>query len=323
MQIPFRIASLTFSSPVLLAPMAGYTDLPFRLQVRALGGLGLAYSEMLNPRSILYGGGRKRAAILATCPEDTPLAHQLYGKDPELMAAAAQWLVERGATLIDVNMGCPQKKIARTGAGAGLLKDPAAAVRLAKRVIASVKVPVTAKIRLGWDAHCHVAESLARDLEQAGAAALTIHGRTRGQGYAGRADWDRIGDVVRAVERMPVIGNGDIVSPETAREMFSRTGCAAIMVGRAALKNPWLIREIWNDLQGLPPLPPPDRPERLAFLRAHFERHVRHYGEHGGVVLFRKWIPQYARDLGLPREQMVCLLQIMGLDEMREALAGI
>jgi nifR3 family TIM-barrel protein len=236
------------------------------------------------------------------------------------MTDAARWLQDHGASLIDLNMGCPQRKISARGAGAGLLRQPAAAVALTARIVGAVGVPVTVKIRLGWDRDSLVAVELARELERAGIAALTVHGRTRGQGYLGEADRDAIGQVVAAVSTIPVIGNGDILSPETARRMLTETGCAGIMLGRGALREPWLIRDIWQALQGLPPLPPPARGERLRLMLRHLDAMLRHYGEPAGAVLFRKWIPHYAAKLGWPRPAMVRLLHIADPADLRSAL---
>jgi tRNA-dihydrouridine synthase B len=315
-----RIGSLHLESPILLAPMAGYTDLPFRSIVRALGGLGLAFAEMMNPPSILIGRGKRRAEILATAPEDSPLGHQIYGTDPDLMAQAARWLEEHGTDLVDINMGCPQREITSGNAGAALLKRPEEAVRIAERVVRSVSVPVTAKIRLGWDTDSIVATELARRLEGVGIAAITVHGRTRQQGYSGQASLAEIAKVVAAVERIPVIGNGDITSPTAARRMLQETGCAGIMLARGATKDPWLIRDIWMDLAGLPPFPAPSRGDRVAILREQFECSILHYGELHAVAIFRRWIPQRSSSLGLSREQMLQLLKIRDLAEMRAAL---
>jgi tRNA-dihydrouridine synthase B len=319
-----RIGSLVFATPVFLAPMAGYTDLAFRQNVRPFGGIGLAYTEMISPSSLLRGRGKKRGTLLATCEADRPLAYQIYGADAAMLCAAAQWIEAHGGSLIDINMGCPQRKISTHGAGAGLLRDPRNAVAVAAQVVASVKVPVTAKLRLGWDHSQVVAHDLAQALEdEAGVAAITIHGRTRGQGYAGASDLQAIRRVVASVKRIPVIGNGDVTSPAAARRMFAETGCAAIMVGRGMLNNPWLIRDIWASLQGLPPVPPPGRGDWIAFMRGHLERMQELYGPQGGVLLFRKWIPIYVRKLLSGRPEMVRWLQITDPEEMKRAMESI
>jgi len=300
--------------------MAGYSDLPFRRLVRNHGGLGLAFTEMINPQSILHQKGRRVREILATDAEDRPLGYQIYGTDPKALQEAARILQERGAALIDINMGCPQRKIAARGAGAGLLRDPAAAVRLAAAVIASVAIPVTVKLRLGWDHKTPIAAGLARDLETAGAAALTIHGRTRGQGYMGSSDLEAIRQVVESVRAIPVIGNGDIISPAAAVTMLDRTGCAGIMLGRGVLRNPRLIRQIWRHLQGWPDEPIPESAAQWAEMEQHLDSVCGLYGERAGHLLFRKWVPFYASRLKIKRPAMVQLLTITGLDEFKDAL---
>ncbi len=320
------IGALKLSSLVLMAPMAGYTDLPFRLCLRRLGGLGLAYTEMLNPGGFLVSRKLQRSEILKTTPEDRPLGYQIYGKDPDIMARGAQWLEQRGAELIDLNMGCPQRKISARGAGAGLLKTPEKAVEIARQVVQAVKIPVTAKMRLGWDSPWMAAQ-LAGDLEKVGVAAIAVHGRTKAQGFAGKADYEGIRAVVEAVKHIPVIANGDIVSIATAREMFQKTGCAAIMLGRFALKEPWIIRDIARDLAGDPPLPRPTAGERDRILRDHFDGYVKLYGEKSAVLRFRKWIPLYFKGHPDSRASMVSLLRIKDvaewLDRVPAALSAV
>lgn len=315
-----QIGSLSLETPVLLAPMAGYTDLPFRTILRSLGGLGLAYTEMVSPQSVLFGKGNRRNEILATSLEDRPLAHQIYGTDPQLMSDAARWLEDHGAVVVDINMGCPQREITSSSAGAALLRNPLAAARLAEQVVNSVSIPVTAKLRLGWDAQSIVATELAQDLERAGVAAITVHGRTREQGFVGQVNLDGIRRVVESVERIPVIGNGDIISREAGLRMLRETGCSAIMVGRGAVRDPWLIRDLWRALQGLPQLPQPTYGERLGLLREQFERSILHYGERYAVPIFRRWLAERARQLNWSKERMLRTLKIGTIPEMRQAL---
>ena len=173
---------------------------------------------------------------------------------------------------------------------------------------------------MGWDSQSLVAKELAVALEETGVAAITVHGRTRGQKYAGQADWPAIREVVESVRTIPVIGNGDVTSPDTARALWESTGCAGIMIGRAALKNPWLMRAIWNSMRGFPAEQCVSAEERRAFLIAHLDRHLAQYGDAGGVVLFRKWIPQYVKAAGLSRERMAKVMTILGVDTLRGAL---
>ncbi len=320
----FRIGALAFPSPVVLAPLAGYSDLPFRNLIRDRGGLGLAFSEMIRPGGLLLGREKKKQWILATGPEDQPLGWQIYGKDPPLMADAARWLQDHGARLIDLNMGCPQKKISFRGAGAGLLKTPDLAVEIAERVIKAVTVPVTAKIRLGWDDHTLIGQDLARRLAEAGISALTVHGRTAVQSFGGQADWTAIAAIAATIPGIPVIGNGDISTPETAVMRLATSGCAAIMIGRGAMRNPWLIRDITQAIAGRPPFPKPGKAEILTLTLHHFDRHSELYGPEKGGILFRKWIPLYLRPLlKMERPAMVKLLTIPGPRELRDALASL
>jgi len=318
------IGSIELPTPVLLAPMAGYTDLAFRSMVRSLGGLGLAYSEMLNPRSFLIGRAKNAKHLLQTNASDVPLAYQIYGHEPEVLADGAKWLVEYyGARVIDINMGCPQKKIARRGAGAGLLRTPGKAIDIARKVVATAGVPVTVKIRiLPADAGISTME-LVREFEQAGVAAITVHARTCVQKFSGCADWPAIRAVVEVVNRIPVFGNGDVCSPEDAVRMINETGCKAIMVGRQAIKDPWLPRQIASALGYLPPLQRVSRAERVSFMLMHLQRMEEQYGEKSATLLFRRWIPQYSKTLPIPRLQMIELLRIADPETMMMELQKV
>jgi tRNA-dihydrouridine synthase B len=322
MQTKLQLGSLALESAVFLAPMAGYTNLPYRLIVRSFGGLGLAFTEMLNPISILRGRERKVKYLLATSAEDQPLGYQIYGKEPAQLAEAARWLADRGAPLIDVNMGCPQRKISGRGAGAGLLRKPDLAVEIARRVIEAVKLPVTVKIRLGWDNTLPAVE-LSKEFEKLGVAAITVHGRTRMQQFMGKSDWDAIAAVRGAVDKVPVIANGDVVSVESARQAFKITGCAGIMLGRQPIKEPWIIRDIARDLTGLPPLPPPNREEHLALMLKHFELCAQMYGEEFTVLQFRKWVPQYLKGKSVPRPTLAALQQMKEAAELKAKLMEV
>jgi len=312
--LPLRIGSLSLSTPLLMAPMAGYSDLPFRRLVREQGGLGLAFTEMLNPNCVIRKKSKRAREILATATDDQPLGYQLYGTDPTLMREAAIALEAQGAVLIDINMGCPQRKISSRGAGAALA--------LAAAVCQSVHIPVTVKMRLGWDHESHVAAELTRQMAGIGIAAVTIHGRTRGQGYMGNADLDAIGAVVVAGGSMPVIGNGDILTPLDAVRMLQVTGCAGLMLGRGIMRNPCLMRDTLKYLQGLPPDPAPTLHNCIALALRHLDGMVALYGPDGGALLFRKWIPFYASGLRLKKPAMVALLQIAGLEKLKAALVS-
>jgi tRNA-dihydrouridine synthase B len=320
---PFAVGGLELDSPVVLAPMAGYTDMAFRLAVRRLGGLGLAVSEMLNPRSFLIGKSGKAAQIVATCPEDSPLACQLYGHEPDIMADGARWLEGNGAAVIDINMGCPQKKISRRGAGAGLLRTPDLAERIVRRVVSSVTIPVTVKVRLVPQDDGDLTARFVRGIADAGAAAVTVHARTRKESFSGSADWSLIARVVEAVPDIPIIGNGDVMSVASALAMVRQTGCRGIMVGRHALKNPWAIRETSAALRGESPPPRPDWSGHIAFMAAHLELMCGLYGEKLAAVLFRRWIPQYAKGLPLDRREMIRLIGIREIDDLRSQILAL
>jgi len=292
-----RIGSLTLSTNLCLAPLAGYTNLPFRLVVRSLGGLGLATTELVNARSLLERRP-KALQLLQTHPADTPLAAQLFGSVPEEMRDAAQVLEARGVAAIDLNMGCPAPKVCRSGSGSALLANPDRAVAVARAVVAAVRVPVTAKMRLGWDAAHVTAPELARALEDAGVAAVFVHGRTRDQGFSGPVSLAGIRAVVAAVRRIPVVGNGDVTTPEAARVMLEQTGCAGVSIGRGAFYDPWIFSRTWHYLQTGQPLPEPTFEQRVALMSRHLDLMIELFGEAQGCRMFRKIAPWYARRFG-------------------------
>ena len=236
------IASVRLEGNVFLAPMAGVTDFPFRLLCREMG-CALAFTEMVSAKGMLLAPPGNRAAreLLLTSPQEGPVALQLFGREPQTVAEAARRLAGDGRfCLVDLNMGCPAPKIAGSGEGSGLLREPDLAVRVAEAVVRASPVPVTVKLRMGWDEDSLVYEELGRRLQDAGVSALTLHARTRRQFYAGRADWDAIARLKRAVS-IPVIGNGDVTCLRDARRMMEQTGCDAAMIGRAAMGNPWVF----------------------------------------------------------------------------------
>lgn len=235
-----NIASVRLEGNVFLAPMAGVTDFPFRLLCREMG-CALAFTEMVSAKGMLLAPPGNRAAreLLLTSPQEGPVALQLFGREPQTVAEAARRLAGDGRfCLVDLNMGCPAPKIAGSGEGSGLLREPDLAVRVAEAVVRASPVPVTVKLRTGWDEDSLVYEELGRRLQEVGVSALTLHARTRRQFYAGRADWDAIARLKRAVS-IPVIGNGDVTCLQDARRMMEQTGCDAAMIGRAAMGNPW------------------------------------------------------------------------------------
>jgi nifR3 family TIM-barrel protein len=294
MRQPFWLGGTLIPSRFFLAPLAGYTSLAFRLAVRRAGGLGLATTDLVNARSLIEK--RRRAFELAeTCDQDRPLSIQIYGTVIAEMEQAARWVEAEGATAVDINMGCPVRKVVHTGGGSALLCQFDRAVDLVAAVVKAVSIPVTVKMRLGWDDESLTAPELARAFEQAGVAAVIVHGRTRQQGFKGSVSRAGIRAVVQAVERIPVVANGDIRNIADTAATFEQTGCAAISIGRGALANPFLFRQLDCWCRTGQPGADPTFDERLEFMRRHFHGLVERRGEHYGCLQFRKTLKWYAR----------------------------
>ena len=286
-----RIGPLPLDSPVLLAPMAGVTNRPFRVMARRRG-CALTATEMLSADFLLRQSPAERE-VHRVVPEERPMALQIMGSDPAVMAEAARVCEDLGADVVDVNMGCPVRKVVGRGGGAALLRDPARAARIVESMVRAVRIPVTAKIRAGWEDGCLSAPEVARDLEGAGASAIAVHGRTREQQYRGSVDLDLIASVKRAVS-IPVAANGDVRRPEDARRMLDATGADAVMIGRGAIGNLWIFRAAAAAVRGEPSPPVPGPEERLAELREHLERLLASEGEWLAVRHMRKYAPFYA-----------------------------
>jgi nifR3 family TIM-barrel protein len=293
---PLRFGSLALASRFLLAPLAGYTSLGLRLALRELGGLGLATTDLVNARALRLCSHRTME-LISTCPVDRPLAVQIYGSDPVEMRDAAQWLEGYGVSTIDINMGCPVHKVTRGGGGSAMMCDAGRTVALVRTVVEAVRLPVTVKMRLGWDESSLSAPFFARQFEQAGVAAVTIHGRTRAQGFAGNVNLDGIRAVVEAVERIPVIGNGDVRTLADAARMLTVTGCTGLAIGRGALLNPWIFAQLARWEQTGEPGPAATYAARVAFMARHFALLVEDRGERFGCLLFRKVANWYCRVL--------------------------
>src|SRR6266540_5168978 len=315
-----RIGSLELKSNLFLSPLAGYTNLPFRLTVREIGGLDLATTDLVNARSLLERNP-KALKLIETCPADRPLAVQLFGSAPEEMRDAAQYLESLGISSVDINMGCPVRKVCRVGGGSAMMTDLEKTAGLVKGMVAAVKIPITAKMRLGWDEQNITAPDLARALEQAGVAAMFVHGRTREQGFGGRVNLAGIRAVVEAVESVPVIGNGDITTPEAAKKMFEETGCAGVSIGRGAFYNPWIFLHTQHYLRAGELLPEPVFEERVQILCRHLDLMVEVFGEEHGCRLFRKVAPWYAKRFGPANEFNKRAVRISSRAEFHDALS--
>lgn len=317
---PLRLGSLELPSRFLMAPLAGYTNLPFRRAVRELGGVGLATTDLVNARALLRTS-RKTLELIETCPTDRPLAVQIYGADPAEMSAAAQWLETYGVSSVDINMGCPVHKVTRSGGGSALMCDAGKTVSLVQTVVEAVRIPVTVKMRLGWDDASWSAPFFAREFEQAGVAALTIHGRTRAQGFGGCVNLDGIRAVVDAVERIPIIGNGDVRTLRDAARMFRITGCTAIAIGRGALLNPWFFTHLQCWLETGNPGPMPTYEQRLTFMARHFHLLVEQRGEHFACLTFRKVANWYCKVLRPGRDVQQRLIRLDSVAVFKEIAA--
>jgi len=292
-----RIGSLTLPSNLFLSPLAGYTNLPFRLVVREIGGGGLCTTDLVNARSLLEKNP-KAFKLIETRPADSPLAVQLFGSVPEEMRDAAQMLETRGIAAIDINMGCPVRKVCNVGGGSAMMIELAKTAALVRVMVNAVKIPVTAKMRLGWDDQNITAPDLARVLEDAGVAAIFVHGRTREQGFGGTVNLAGIRKVVESVKHIPVIGNGDIITPQAAKKMLDETGCAGVSIGRGAFYNPWIFRHTLHYLANGELLPEPAFAERVRVMCRHLDLMIEVFGEPLGCRMFRKVAPWYSKRFG-------------------------
>ncbi len=289
-----KIGPHTLRNPLIVAPMAGVTDRPFRQLCKRMGA-GMAVSEMVASNSLLWGSEKtlRRANHEG---EVDPISVQIAGADPDMMARAARYNVDAGAQIIDINMGCPAKKVCNVMAGSALLKDEPLVARILRAVVSAVDVPVTLKIRTGWDRDHRNAVEVARIAEDCGVQLLAVHGRTRACAYTGHAEYDTIA-AVKAAIGIPVAANGDICTPEQARQVLAYTGADAVMIGRAAQGRPWLFREILHYLDTGEHLPAPEVMEIRQVLLAHMEDLYGFYGEQTGVRVARKHISWYTRGL--------------------------
>jgi len=287
-----RIGPYQLNNPLILAPMAGVTDLPFRQLCKQLGA-GMAVSEMVSSNSLLWGS-KKTQRRAQHAGEIEPKSVQIMGTEPALMAEAARYNAEQGAQIIDINMGCPAKKVCNVLAGSALLRDEVLVGQILEAVVKAVDVPVTLKIRTGWDRDNRNAAQIGRIAEAAGIQALAIHGRTRADQYQGEAEYDTIAEVKQRIS-IPVIANGDINSPEKAKYVLEYTGADAVMIGRAAQGRPWIFREIDHYLQTGSKLPEPDVAEVRDILLGHLQNLYAFYGDFTGVRVARKHISWYSK----------------------------
>ena len=296
-RLSLAFGPLRLATPLLLSPLAGYTNLPFRRVIRELGSVGLCTTDLVNARSLLEKN-RKALKLIESCAQDTPLAVQLFGAVPAEMADAARVLESLGVASVDVNMGCPVRKVCQVGGGSAMMTELGRTTALVRGMVDAVRIPVTCKMRLGWDDDNLTAPDLARALEDTGVAAIMVHGRTRQQGFDGSVNLAGIRRVVAAVRRIPVIGNGDITTPQAARLMLDATGCAGVSIGRGAFYNPWIFAHTRHYLETGDLLPDPPFAERVRVMSRHFELMIEVFGESLGCTMFRKVGPWYSKRFG-------------------------
>ena len=293
---PLRYGNLRLATRYLLSPLAGFTNLPFRRVCRELGGVGLATTDLVSARALVEGHA-KSLQMIETCPADRPFAVQIFGHDLQVMRDAAQFLEGRGVDSIDINMGCPVDKITKGGAGSAMMCRASDTVALVQTVVEAVRIPVTVKMRLGWDDSQISAPRFAREFEQVGIAAVAIHGRTREQGFRGSINPEGIRQVVEAVDRIPVIGNGDVRTVADAARMLDETGCHGVSIGRGALANPWIFRQLdqWERTGNYEPAGTFD--DRLNLMLRQFGYLVEQVGPEHALPRFRKMAHWYLKGM--------------------------
>ena len=316
-----KIGDVDIRGPLVLAPMAGVTDAPFRALCRAQGA-ALTCTEMVSAKALVYHD-EKTKQLLWSPPDEHPAAAQIFGHEPEVMAEAAPMALEySGADILDINMGCPVGKVIRSGDGSALMRDPELAGKIVQAVVSSVDVPVTVKFRKGFDGGSVNAVEFAKIMQQAGASAIAVHGRTRAQMYSGRADWDIIREVKKSVD-IPVIANGDIFSAEDATHILRYTGCDLAMAGRGVFGDPWLFAEANALLSGkeIPEKPP--LAERMDLALRHTKMYAEKFGERLACLEARHQIPWYLKGVAYAGYYKQLLVKVETLDELEGIIKGI
>ena len=288
-----KIGPLELTNPVILAPLAGITNLPFRLMVKN-SGCGLVYSEMVSANGLIHKS-KKTFRLLDSRPEEKPLAVQIFGTDPSIMAEAARIVASSGADILDINFGCSVKKVVKTGAGVALMQNPEQTEKLLTAVRKAVHIPLTIKIRTGWDRSGKQAQNIAQVAANCGVDAICVHPRTAKQGFRGCADWSIIAAVKKCVA-MPVIGNGDVMTPVDAQKLLRATGCDAVMIGRAAIGNPQIFSQIICQLNGLP-IKPFDLDHHIAQMIDYFKSSIEYLGEKQGCRMMRSRLGWFVKGL--------------------------
>ena len=315
-----KIGNVELENRYILGPMAGVTDLPFRLLCREQGA-GLLCMEMVSAKAIYYNN-RNTESLLEIHPDEKPVSLQLFGSDPKIMSEMAKRIEERPFAILDINMGCPVPKVVKNGEGSALMKNPKLVYEIVSAIVKAIEKPVTVKIRKGFDDDHVNAVEIARIAEEAGASAVAVHGRTREQYYSGKADWDIIRQVKEAVS-IPVIGNGDVTSPEKAEELVRQTGCDGIMIARGAQGNPWIFSEMvkWEETGELPPRPDKDEVRRMILRHACLQ--LEYKGGFSGIREMRKHVAWYTKGLKGAARLRERVNAVESLEELENLLTSL
>ena len=315
-----KIGNVELENRYILGPMAGVTDLPFRLLCREQGA-GLLCMEMVSAKAILYNN-RNTKALLEIHPDEKPVSLQLFGSDPEIMSEMAKRIEERPFDILDINMGCPVPKVVKNGEGSALMKNPKLVYEIVSSMVKAIEKPVTVKIRKGFDDDHVNAVEIAKIIEEAGGAAVAVHGRTREQYYSGKADWDIIRQVKEAVS-IPVIGNGDVTSPEKADELVRYTGCDGVMIARGAQGNPWIFSQMcaWEETGEVPPRP--DKDEVREMMLKHARLQLQYKGDYVGIREMRKHVAWYTKGIPNAARLRERINQVESYEELENLLTAL
>ena len=320
-----KIGNIKFSeNPVFLAPMEDVTDMGFRLMCKQFGA-DMVYTEFVSSDALIRHVNKTQAKLTIS-EEERPVAIQIYGREVDAMVEAAKICEEANPNILDINFGCPVKKVAGKGAGSGMMKTPELMVEITAAVVKAVKIPVTVKTRLGWDHESKIIVELAEQLQDVGIQALTIHGRTRSQMYTGEADWELIRDVKNNPRiHIPIVGNGDVTSPEICKRRFDETGVDAVMIGRGSIGSPWIFEEVKHYLRTGETLPKKEFGWYLNVLKEMIRKNVAHSGERGGIIHSRRHLAASSLFKGLPdfKKVRVAMLRTESVDELFEIMDTI